>query len=174
MKIFYRTITILFCLAMIPISAVGTAAIKQRFADGPNRVFAGGALTGGELYQGAEPDWQFVNAIPTIEMQLEESATSRRIWTVEHEGKLYIWSGYMRSTVGKLWKRWPLRAERDGKAIFRIEGIRYPRKLERIKNGEELVGIAAAITAKYPSRPSPLTRSVIERGDVWVFEAKAK
>ena len=162
------------CLAVIPVSAVATAAIKQRFADGPNRVFSGGALVGGELHLGAEPDWQFVNEIPTIEMQLEKPATSRRIWTVEHDGKLYVWSSYMRSTVGKLWKRWPLHAARNGNAIFRIEGVRYPRKLERIQNGDKLNGIVAAITAKYPSRSSPLTRSVVERGDVWVFEAKAR
>ena len=37
-------------------TAVVTAAIKQRFADGPNRVFSGGELVSGELYEGAEPD----------------------------------------------------------------------------------------------------------------------
>ena len=95
MKMTLRTITILVCLAMIPLSAIATAAIKQRFTDGPNRVFSGGALISGELHQGTEPDWQFVNGIPTIEMQLEEPSTSRRIWTVEHDGKLYVWSGYM-------------------------------------------------------------------------------
>ena len=56
-------------------SAIATAAIKQRFADGPNRVFSGVSLISGELHR-AEPDWQFVNAIPTIEMQLEDPSTS--------------------------------------------------------------------------------------------------
>ncbi|MED5310981.1 MAG: hypothetical protein VYD17_01830 [Pseudomonadota bacterium] len=174
MKTLFRAITILLCLAVIPLSAITTAAIKQRFADGPNRVFSGGPLVSGELHRGAEPDWQFVNTIPTIEMQLEEPPNSRRIWTVEHDGKLYVWSGYMSSTVGRLWKRWPVQAERNGNAIFRIEGTRYLRTLERIQTGEELDGIAAAISAKYPSRPTPLTRAVIERGDVWVFEAKVR
>lgn len=174
MKTLFRTITILLCLAVIPLSAITTAAIKQRFADGPNRVFSGGPLVSGELHRGAEPDWQFVNTIPTIEMQLEEPPNSRRIWTVEHDGKLYVWSGYMSSTVGRLWKRWPVQAERNGNAIFRIEGTRYLRTLERIQTGEELDGIAAAISAKYPSRTTPLTRAVIERGDVWVFEAKVR
>ncbi|MFZ8975926.1 MAG: hypothetical protein ACO2Y9_02420 [Pseudohongiellaceae bacterium] len=174
MKHLFRAITILLCLTMIPVSAIATAAIKQRFADGPNRVFSGGPLISGELHRGAEPDWQFVNAIPTIEMQLEDPSTSRRIWTVEHDGRLYVWSGYMRSAVGRLWKQWPVQAERNGNAIFRIEGTRYLRHLERIQTGEALEGIAAAISAKYPSRPTPLTRAVIERGDVWVFEARAR
>ena len=170
----FRAITILLCLTMIPVSAIATAAIKQRFADGPNRVFSGGPLVSGDLHRGAEPDWQFVNAIPTIEMQLEHPSTSRRIWTVEHDGRLYVWSGYMRSAVGRLWKQWPVQAERNGNAIFRIQGTRYLRYLERIQTGEALEGIAAAISAKYPSRPTPLTRAVIERGDVWVFEARAR
>ena len=171
MKHLFRAITILLCLTMIPVSAIATAAIKQRFADGPNRVFSGGPLISGELHRGAEPDWQFVNAIPTIEMQLEDPSTSRRIWTVEHDGKLYVWSGYMRSAVGRLWKQWPVQAEQTATPHRRH---RYLRHLERIQTGEALEGIAAAISAKYPSRPTPLTRAVIERGDVWVFEARAR
>ena len=167
-KIITRSLIVLVCLALIPITAVATAAVKQRFADGPNRVFSGGPLVSGTLHNGPEPDWRFVNEIPTIEMQLEVPATSRRIWTIEHAGKLYVWSGYMGSTVGKIWKQWPVQAERNGNAIFRINGIRYERSLQRIQSGAELDGIAAAITAKYPSR---LDRATIENGDVWLFEA---
>ena len=57
---------------LVLVTAVGTAAIKQRFADGPNRVFSGGALVSGKLHNGSEPDWQFVNDISTIELQLLE------------------------------------------------------------------------------------------------------
>ena len=102
-------------------------------------------------------------------MQLEDPGTSRRIWTVEHNGKLYVWSGYMGTTVGRIWKQWPVQAERNGNAMFRIEGTRYERQLERISSGDVLEGIAAAITDKYPSQT---TRAAIENGDVWLFEAK--
>ena len=105
MKITMRIIIIIACLLLIPFTAVATAAIKQRFADGPNRVFSGGPLVSGEIYSGPEPDWSFVNTIPTIEMQLIDPPRSRVIWSVEHEGKLYVWSGYMGTTVGRLWKR---------------------------------------------------------------------
>ena len=168
MHLIGRAIIVILCLLLIPVTAVSTAAVKARFADGPNRVFSGGPLVSGELHTGPEPDWSFVNSLPTIEMQLLEPSLSRRIWTVEHDGRLYVWSGYMGTTVGRLWKRWPVQAERDGRAVFRIEGIRYQRQLRRIQSGEILEGIAAAITGKYPSQT---TRAAIENGDVWLFEA---
>ena len=168
MKIIKRIILIALCLLLIPVTAIATAAAKQRFADGPNRVFSGGPLRSGELYSGPEPDWSFANTIPTIEMQLLDPPRSRRIWTTEYAGKIYVWSGYMGTTVGRLWKRWPVQAERDGRAVMRIAGKRYERQLLRIKSGEILDGISAAITSKYPSRT---TRAAVEAGEVWVFEA---
>ena len=168
MQIVKRTLLVVLCLLLIPMTAVVTAAVKQRFADGPNRVFSGGALRAGELHTGAEPDWSFVGDIPTIEMQLLDPPRSRRIWTAEFDGKLYVWSGYMGTTAGRLWKRWPVQAERDGRAVLRIDGTRYERQLVRIKSGAVLDGISAAISSKYPSQT---TRAAVEAGDAWVFQA---
>ena len=168
MKLVQRILIILVCLLAIPVAAVATAAVKQRFADGPNRVFSGGPLVAGEIYAGPEPDWSFVNDIPTVELQLLDPSTSRRIWIAEAEDKLYVWSGYMSTTVGRIWKRWPVQAERDGRAIIRINGKRYERQLNRIQSGAELDAITAAITSKYPSQT---TRAGVEAGGVWVFEA---
>ena len=167
MKTIKGTIAIVLCLLLIPVTAVITAAVKQRFADGPNRVFSGGPLGSGDLHTGSEPDWRFVSEVPTIELQLLAPPLSRRIWTAEYDGKLYVWSGYMGTTVGRLWKRWPVDAERDGRAILRIDGTRYERQLVRISSGNILDGITSAITSKYPSRT---TRAAVEAGDVWVFE----
>ena len=168
MKIIKQAMTIVLCLLLIPVTAVATAAVKQRFADGPNRVFSGGQLVSGELYTGSEPDWSFVSDVSTIELQLLDPPRSRRIWTAEFNGKLYVWSGYMGSTVGRLWKRWPVQAERDGRAVIRIDGQRYERQLVRIKSGAILDGISAAIRSKYSSQT---TRAAVEVGDAWVFEA---
>ena len=77
-------------ILLILTTAVGTSAIKQRSADGPNRVFSGGALTSGELYQGAEPDWSFVNEVPTLELQLLNPEQSRRIWTASVLSLIHI------------------------------------------------------------------------------------
>jgi hypothetical protein len=163
-----RVAIVVGCLLSIPVAAVTTAAVKQRFADGPNRLFSGGPLVAGELHAGPEPDWSFVRDIPTIELQLLDPPRSRRIWTTEYDGRLYVWSGYMATTVGRWWKRWPVQAERDGRAVLRIDGKRYERRLVRIESGEILDGISAAIRDKYPSQ---VTRASVEAGGSWVFEA---
>ena len=86
-----RVATIVLCLLLIPVTAaVLTAAVKQRFSDGPNRVFSGGTLESGELHGGSEPNWSFVSGIPTIEMQLVTPPRSRRIWTAEYNGRLCL------------------------------------------------------------------------------------
>ena len=168
MALVKRVVTVVICLLLIPVTAVATAAVKQRFADGPNRVFSGGPLESGALHTGPEPDWSFVSDVSTIEMQLLEPSRSRRIWVAESDEKLYVWSGYMGTAVGRLWKRWPVQAERDGRAVIRIDGKRYERQLVRITAGEILDGISTAIRSKYPSQT---TRAAVEAGDVWVFEA---
>ena len=165
-----RVLIVVGCLLLIPVTAVLTAAVKQRFSDGPNRLFSSGPLLEGELHAGPEPDWSFVddNDIQTIELQLLDPPRARRIWTTEHDGKLYVWSGYMGTAVGRLWKRWPAQAERDGRAVLRIAGKRYERRLVRIESGAILDGIGRAIQDKYPSQ---VTRAAVEAGDAWVFEA---
>ena len=171
MQIVKNTIIVILCLILIPVTAVSTAAVKQRLSDGSNFVFSGGPLVEGELYSGPEPDWSFVDNIPLIELQLINPPTTRTIWTAENEGKLYVWSGYMGTTVGRMWKQWPLQAEADGRAIVRINGVRYERNLRRIQAGPDLEGIAAAITNKYPSQTTPAS---IESGSVWLFEAEPR
>ncbi len=56
MDIVKKTLIVVTCLLLIPVAAVATAAAKQRFADGPNRVFSGGPLESGDLHSGPEPD----------------------------------------------------------------------------------------------------------------------
>ena len=128
-----RVLIVVGCLLLIPVTAVLTAAAKQRLLDGSDFVFSGGPLVSGELHTGPEPDWSFTNDIVTIELQLEDPPRSRTIWVGEHDGKLYVFSAYMRSAVGPLWKNWPRQAERDGRAVLRIGGKRYERQLRRIE-----------------------------------------
>jgi len=162
---------VLLCLGLIPVAAVFTAAIKARGGDGPKYVFSGGPLESGEIHQGAEPNWEFVKDVSTLEMQLVEPPLSRRVWVAEYEGKLYVWSGYMGTTVGRLWKKWPVQAERNNLAVIRVDGIRYERQLNRIKSGEILDGLSQIIRAKYPSQ---MSREAVEAGEVWVFELSAR
>ena len=163
-----RVLIVVGCLLLIPVTAVLTAAAKQRFADGSNRVFSGGPLVSGELHAGPEPDWSFTDDVQTIDLQLLDPPRSRRIWIQAHDDKIYVFSGFMSTAVGRLWKRWPVQAESDGRAVLRIDGKRYERQLVRIASGAALEGITSAIRDKYTY---DVSRATVEAGDTWVFEA---
>ncbi len=168
MRLASRVLIVVGCLLLIPLTAVLTAAAKQRFTDGPNRFFSGGPLVSGELHTGPEPAWSFTDDIQTIELQLLDPPRSRRIWISAHDGKIYVFSGFMSTAVGRLWKRWPVQAEQDGRAVLRIDGKRYERQLVRIESGAVLEGITSAIRDKYAY---DVSRATVEARDTWVFEA---
>ena len=168
MQVAIRVLIVVGCILLIPVTAVLTAAMKQGLSDGSNFVFAGGALVAGELHTGPEPDWSFTNDVSVIELQLVDPPRTRTIWIGEHDGKIYVFSAYMRSLVGRIWKTWPHQAERDGRAVLRIDGKRYERQLQRIESGPSLDGITASIAEKYSYN---ISRELVESGDVWMFEA---
>ncbi len=154
-------------LILIPVVALLTLAVSARSSDGPSVVFSGGPLVAGELVTGPEPDWSFAHDVGTIELQLLDPPRSRVIWIVEHEGKVYVVSGYMGNFIGCLWKRWPAQAERDGRAVVRIAGKRYERTLVRIMSGVVVEGVTAELSRKYGSGGTP---AAIAAGELWLFE----
>ena len=102
-----------------------------------------------------------------MEFQLLAQPTSRTIWLQVVDGKLYAVSGYMNSTVGKLWKHWPMRAAHDPRAVVRIGGTRYPRRVVRLEPGHPaLAGIAAEVKRKYGAALRP---EMAATGDAWFY-----
>lgn len=143
-------------------------SVVARFSDGPIAVFAGGPLEAGPLVEGPEPDWSQVADVDTVELQLESPPRSRTTWIVEYEGKIYIPCGYLDSTVGRLWKKWPYEAVRDGRALVRIDGKRYRRTLVRILEPELFAAVAAKVAEKYDV---PLGDGASpDEGGLWIFE----
>jgi hypothetical protein len=138
-----------------------------RFADGPIEIVAGGPFKSGEMVSGPEPDWSFVRDTPTVEFQLLNPARSRTTWIIEHEGRIYIPCGYMTTTWGKIWKKWPIEAEKDGRAILRIDGKLYERHLVRVKTGEAVESVIRKLSRKYRI---PATMEAVENDYLWVFE----
>lgn len=138
-----------------------------RLGDGPTAILPGGPLEGGELHTGPEPDWSFARDIAEMEFQLVDPPVSRTIWLQVVDGKLYAVSGYMNSTVGKLWKHWPMQAEEDPRAVIRIDGKRYERKIVRLgPDHPALPGIAAETERKYGA---PLRPEMAATGDAWFY-----
>jgi len=177
MNILKIVLQVLGILLLIPGVAYVTLRVDNSNADGPSILFPGGELVSGELYTGPEPDWSFTDDVTTVELQLVEPLSSRLIFIMESEGKVYIPSGYMRSTLGKIWKEWAVQAdEGNGLAVVRIDGTRYERQLVRIKEGPVLDGIVAKLASKYnpgsQSTPESIAagRASIEAGDTWIFE----
>ena len=162
-----RLLFICVVLVLVPVSLYGSLAVKARFSDGPSVIFSGGPLIAGEMVTGPEPDWSFVRDIREFELQLINPAKSRRLWIVEVEDKLYLNSNYMGGLRQRLWKRWPAQAERDGRAIIRIDGKRYERSLVRIKTGSIVDHVTQAFTEKYPVEMTP---AEVESGELWLFK----
>lgn len=159
-------LAVLIGLAILLVVGMWLAA---RFHDGPLALFSGGSFSSGERYQGPEPDWSFLKDHETVEFQLLVPARSRTTWIVEHDNRIFIPSGYMNSTVGRLWKQWPRQAEADGRAILRVDGRLYERQLVRIRSGDILTPVLAELGRKYAGgQPVPL--SAVTSDDLWIFE----
>ncbi len=171
----------LLSLALGLILAIALLLFGMRFAEGPYGIVPGGEFTSGELYRGPEPDWSFVKDRGEVEFQLLDPARSRTTWIVEHEGRIYIPCGYMNSTWGRLWKQWPIEAEKDGRAVLRIDGVLYDRELVRIKDGDQLPFLLSELGRKYLQGGAPLSPKEREQalaaglkriadGSLWIFE----
>lgn len=131
--------------------AVAVAALfgLARLSDGPIALIPGGPLRAGELVAEPVADWSFARSIETIEMQLADEGTSRTTWIVVHDGAAYI-----PCSLGfPPGKSWHLRADRDGRAILRIEGRRYPVSLVRNRDEALQRELEQAALAKYTDVP---------------------
>jgi hypothetical protein len=138
-----------------------------RFGDGPTAIIPGGPLVSSALYSGPEPDWTFARDLSELEFQLEEQDSSRTLWLLVVDEKLYVVSGYMNSTIGKLWKHWPMAAEKDGRAMIRLDGKRYERRLVRTFDEATVAALAAEANRKYGAA---MSADAATTGDVWFFE----
>ncbi|MCY3793869.1 MAG: hypothetical protein OXG51_05765 [Gammaproteobacteria bacterium] len=150
-------------------AAVAAVLIGARFADGPLEIIAGGPFSTGELQSTAPVDWSFVRDIETIEFQSLEPPRSRTVWVLAHEGRMFIPCGYMNSTWGRIWKQWPVEAERDGRIITRIDGKLYNQNLVRIQDGPILEPLLAEMSRKYAGG-QPIPVEVVTSGAFWFFE----
>ncbi len=63
----------------------------------------------------------------------------------------------MNSTLGRWWKQWPIEAEKDGRAVLRIDGVLYDREVVRIPDGDQLPFLLSELGRKYLQRGAPLS-----------------
>src|SRR5512145_141542 len=166
MKSVLRVVGGLFALLLV---LIGGLLVGARFADGPIAIIPGGPFTSGELVSGPEPDWSFVRDVQEVEFQLLDPPRSRTTWILVHQGRAFIPCGYMDSSWGRLWKRWPIEAERDGRALLRVGDALYERELVRITDGPLVEPLLAELGRKYLAGAHvPLSR--VTSGSLWLFE----
>ena len=164
-----RALRVLLGLAVVLVVGFGALLVGARFSDGPLAILAGGPFTSGERVTQPVADWSFVHDTREVEFQLLDPPRSRTTWIIEHEGKAYIPSGYMTTWWGKLWKQWPLEAEKDGRILLRVGDAVYEGRLVRIDSGPLLAPLTAELQRKYaPDREIPV--EAVTSGYLWLFE----
>ncbi len=164
---------VLLKLVLVIAVCISGLLIAARFADGPLAIIAGGELSSGELYSGAEPDWSIVRDLDTVEFQLLEPARSRTTWIMEADGRVFIPSGYMTTWWGKLWKQWPFEAIEDGRIVLRADGVRYERTLVRRQFSEIPPTVFTELARKYMNGGGMTgadAEASMTSGYLWVFE----
>ena len=158
---------IVLVVLLIPVLYLG----GMRFADGPSGIVTGGPFRSGELTPSPR-DWSFIKGRSEIEFQTLEPEASRVVWLGVLEGRLYIISGYMNTTTGKVWKRWPYHLQDDDRVILRIDGKLYEQRLERLMAHPKLVELMTIYQEKYGAGgtdEAQLTRA-LQAGDFWLYE----
>lgn len=159
-----------FFAGLVVLIAV-TAAITlfaARFADGPWAIISGGSFSSGQVVAEV-PDWAFIRDRQEVEFELVSTGRSRVTWIAEAEGRIFIPSGYMNSTIGKIWKQWPVHAEADGRAILRVDDRLYPRRLVRVKDDPILAKVRSELSRKYTGGGA-VPHSEIASNNLWIFE----
>jgi hypothetical protein len=156
-------------LAVFVIVGIAAVAAIARSMDGPLAIFPGGAFSSGERYNGPEPSWDALVNVDTVEFQSLDPVRSRTTWIAVHDGRIFIPSGYMTTWWGRIWKDWPVEAERDGRVILRADGKLYERELVRIESGPEIRPVLAELGRKYGDG-SAFPIEAVTSGYLWIFE----
>ena len=153
-------------LIAVLVIGIGSLLFMLRSHDGPMEIISGGPFKTGELVTGVT-DWSFLKDRTTIELQTMRPPRSRVMWLVVHQNRPYVLSSYMNTVVGRVWKRWPRRVEKDNRAIIRADGKLYALQLTRILESEQIAPVLESFNHKYDIR---LTPEVIRTGSTWLFE----
>lgn len=161
-------------LAFIAILFISTALflLYMKSHDGPIEIFSGGPFQSGTLVTGPEPDWSEIKDLETFQFQLLNPPRSRTTWLAVHEGRLFTLSAYMKSPIGKIWKKWPHQAAEDGSALLRIGDDIYKRQLVRIPADSPLVTpILKELNRKYHVGAKI---EYVQNDNTWLFELAPK
>jgi len=137
--------------------------VAARLGDGPIAILPGGPLRSGPVVEEPVADWSFAADVEEIELQLASQSISRTTWIAVHEGVAYI-PARLGFPPGKSWH---FEADRNGDAVLRIEGRRYPVSLRRLEDETRASAVQQVLRAKYAPPPG-------SGGGLWLFEVHSR
>lgn len=149
--------------------------IYMRLHDGPVEfvpgftISTGGPFRSGELHP-SPSDWTFLKDREEIEMETLNLGTSKTIWTMVVDGRLFVASGRRQTWIGQLWKQWPQRLEDDDRIILRVDDKLYEQRLVPIVEGEIIVPVLQESWRKYGRGARPTSDAAVTQEFIWLFE----
>ena len=107
--------------------------------------------------------------------QTMEPDSSRIVWLVVLEKRLYVISGYMNTGYGKIWKQWPHHLVADDRVIVRVDNKLYEQRMARMMEHPQLLDLMTINAKKYgdgtvPTFTAEQLSERISLGDFWLFE----
>ena len=152
---------------------IGLYIFGMRSADGPKGIIRGGPFKTGELDESPQ-DWSFLKGRMEIEFQSFGPDTSRVVGLAVLDDRLYIVSGYMNMTLGKIWKQWPHRLKNDNRIVLRVDDKLYEQRLKRLMEHPRLMDLVSIYAEKYGVNwgdgGQDLVQVSLADGDFWLYE----
>lgn len=131
---------------LFAVLAGGAFALSR--TDGPVFVFAGGPLRSGDLVDLSDLDWDALDALHELEMEIVGAGSSRTLWFSVHAGVPYVACDL--DCIGGRLKRWPQQIELDDRVVIRIEAQRVEARLTHVPHGSaEYETVKAGRDRKY-------------------------
>ncbi len=130
------------------VAALAGGAFLLSRADGPVFVFAGGPLRSGELVDFTALDWDSLDELHELELEIVGAGSSRTLWFSVHEGVPYVACDL--DCIGGRLTRWPQQIERDDRVVIRIDARRVEGRLVHVPHGSaEYAVVRAGRDRKY-------------------------
>ena len=124
-------LAIALLFAIVALFVCGAFLLSR--TDGPVLVFAGGPLRSGEWVELEDVDWNALDRLNALELEIVGGASSRTLWFSVHEGVPYV-ACDLDCVDGRL-SRWPQQIERDDRVVVRIDGKRIAGRLVHVPHG---------------------------------------
>jgi hypothetical protein len=116
--------------------------------DGPVWVLAGGPFQSGERVDFRDIDWEPLDVLHELEIEIVAAKSSRTLWFSVHDGAPYV--ACELDCIGGRLTRWPQQIEHDDRVVIRINEKRVEARLVHVPHeSTEYMEVRAGRERKY-------------------------